>query len=351
MSSSGASAQAAVASSLPSPASSLFGSGSVVGTGKHQSRHVKREASDGSALEGLGEGCVVSIHRPLLACNTQVLAQLLDDSRADTVEAVASIASINNTILRRHFAELTEQFLSPFNKYFVAMEKSQDAVEKLNPYLYPPVLPPFREQEFLDEISSRENLQLLKFNDQRAASITKLYQRFFRAPHFYPWFNSCREQAQLTVDRRIERMIKKTDMRALMDGMRVRQAVQMYEIVHHHIQKYAVLESPTPFQIELTEILKSHRQTIYNALPDNVRPSISVSVSLKLPRGKYKNSPRPSSLNSNSSPSHTPNSTPPSSPSMASFSIARSDSENKSDDVPVFGRRPQLGQHVVDNYY
>jgi hypothetical protein len=99
--------------------------------------------------------------------------------------------------------------------------------ERANPYLHPPALPPFKEAIFLGEVGaivfgdgkadgnngsssssssasgsasgsgSAERYPLLKACGLRVASLSSLYQRFFRSPHFYPWLNSRRKLAQV----------------------------------------------------------------------------------------------------------------------------------------------------------
>ncbi len=193
-------------------------------------------------------------HSPLAP---SVLARLLEVSRHESHASYESLTGINNAILRRHFYELTEEFLLPFRKYYTAAATpvplhamtvhgnsgsggggGYGSGERANPYLHPPALPPFKEAIFLGEVgaivfgsgdyssggstsgngstsasasgsasgssgsgssSSAERYPLLKACGLRVASLSTLYQRFFRSPHFYPWLNSRRKLAQVRV--------------------------------------------------------------------------------------------------------------------------------------------------------
>jgi hypothetical protein len=109
-----------------------------------------------------------------------------------------------NEIIRRHFVQLTEQFLNPLNRYFASLipspslpflkenltakqrsVHSQTGVE----FCYPPSLHafkirPFNYAAFLQQLSSNENP---KISFKSTAKISEFYARFLESPNFHSW--------------------------------------------------------------------------------------------------------------------------------------------------------------------
>lgn len=81
--------------------------------------------------------------------DTSILNRLVDAGMSPRVEESMSV--VNNEILRRHFLELTTNFLAPFGRYFRAFAPS----EGLSPFVDPPPLPQFNDDEFLVSLSAR----------------------------------------------------------------------------------------------------------------------------------------------------------------------------------------------------
>ncbi|XP_010262827.1 PREDICTED: protein DENND6A isoform X2 [Nelumbo nucifera] len=81
--------------------------------------------------------------------DTAILNRLIDAGMSPRIEESMSV--VNNEILRRHFFELTTNFLSPFARYLRATTPS----EGTSPFLDPPPLPRFDAEEFLDNLSAR----------------------------------------------------------------------------------------------------------------------------------------------------------------------------------------------------
>lgn len=75
--------------------------------------------------------------------DTSILNRLIDAGMSPRVEESMSV--VNNEILRRHFLELTTNFLAPFGPYFRATTPSEGS----SPFVDPPPLPPFNSDEFL----------------------------------------------------------------------------------------------------------------------------------------------------------------------------------------------------------
>ncbi|MED6192247.1 hypothetical protein PIB30_008451 [Stylosanthes scabra] len=81
--------------------------------------------------------------------DTSILNRLIDAGVSARVEESMSV--VNNEILRRHFLELTTNFLAPFGPYFRTTAPSEGS----SPYADPPPLPPFNADEFLANLSAR----------------------------------------------------------------------------------------------------------------------------------------------------------------------------------------------------
>lgn len=81
--------------------------------------------------------------------DTSILNRLIDAGMSPRVEESMSV--VNNEILRRHFLELTTNFLAPFGPYFRATTPSEGS----SPFADPPPLPSFSTDEFLASLSAR----------------------------------------------------------------------------------------------------------------------------------------------------------------------------------------------------
>lgn len=92
---------------------------------------------------------VWSSYSPTTRPDTAVLNRLVDAGTVQRIEE--SMAVVNNDILRRHFMELTTNFLAPFGPYL----RATTPLEGSSPYVEPPPLPPFRADEFLSGLASR----------------------------------------------------------------------------------------------------------------------------------------------------------------------------------------------------
>lgn len=81
--------------------------------------------------------------------DTSVLNRLVD--AGTNSQAEESMAVVNNEILRRHFLELTTNFLAPFGPYLRATTPSDGR----SPFSDPPPLPPFDAHEFIEGLAAR----------------------------------------------------------------------------------------------------------------------------------------------------------------------------------------------------
>ncbi|CAG9321156.1 unnamed protein product [Blepharisma stoltei] len=117
-----------------------------------------------------------------------VLNQLMKN---DSREAI----SINNSVLKKHFHELTLSFLQPFQQYFqIDVEKIRETPYSLNTFYKP-----FTEQEFIRDLNNSKNLFPMMRYASRPRCI-QLYTRFLQSSTFRSWIahqrQKCNEDAQ-----------------------------------------------------------------------------------------------------------------------------------------------------------
>lgn len=98
--------------------------------------------------------------------------------------------AINNSVLRRHFRELTIAFLEPFDKYYTLnLSYLQDS-----PYLELPKFRPFEGVEFLRDLSSHKKVfPLLQYTSRDKA--VALYDSFLNTAMFRGWLAAQRQRA------------------------------------------------------------------------------------------------------------------------------------------------------------
>lgn len=87
--------------------------------------------------------------------------------------------------LRRHFLELTQSFMIPLERYMASLMPLQ---KNISPLRAPPVLKPFRPEEFLSTVDSQ---------GPHLTSVTRgnwsgLYRKFFQSPNFVAWLTGRR---------------------------------------------------------------------------------------------------------------------------------------------------------------
>ena len=230
--------------------------------------------------EDIPAGHIYVKNQPLIGVNKTVLNQLMNPlSLNNSDEDANSFASINNSILRRHFYELTNQFLAPFQKYFNPVNPNLANNEIFNPFLHPPILPIFNEKSFLEEIESSSSSKFVLLYDSglELRTLVELYSRFFRSPHFYPWFNRSLDEARYNLEKRIETLIRFVDMKALMNAMPIRQALLVLDSVQSHLQKVTCRKAKSTFDKDLLNALIDYRAIILKCLPDSIRDGVAAS--------------------------------------------------------------------------
>ncbi|XP_071903476.1 uncharacterized protein [Coffea arabica] len=193
---------------------------------------------------------VWSTYTAITKPDTSILNRLIDAGMSPRVEESMSV--VNNEILRRHFLELTTNFLAPFGPYFRATTPSEGS----SPFLDPPPLPHFDKEEFLASLSARgPGKFLLK---RMRSNWLDLYRRFMKGHNFLPWFRRKRavaEQEQLRLWRQVR---MKTDIKKFISQLSEVEIVDSFNAIERHLLG------------ELQELLlmNPHRAALLQGPPD-----------------------------------------------------------------------------------
>ncbi|CAH9075920.1 unnamed protein product [Cuscuta epithymum] len=159
--------------------------------------------------------------------DTSILNRLIDAGVSPRVEE--SMSLVNNEILRRHFLELTTNFLSPFAPYFRVTTPS----EGLSPFLDPPSLPSFNDEEFLSILSARgPGKFLLK---RMTSNWLDLYRRFLKGHNFIPWFQRKRAIAEHEQYRLWRHARMKTDIKEVISQMSELEIIDAFNAIERNL--------------------------------------------------------------------------------------------------------------------
>ncbi|CAH9106906.1 unnamed protein product [Cuscuta europaea] len=159
--------------------------------------------------------------------DTSILNRLIDAGVSPRVEE--SMSLVNNEILRRHFLELTTNFLAPFAPYFRVTPPS----EGLSPFLDPPSLPSFNDEEFLSILSARgPGKFLLK---RMTSNWLDLYRRFLKGHNFIPWFQRKRAIAEHEQYRLWRQARMKTDIKEVISQMSELEIVDAFNAIERNL--------------------------------------------------------------------------------------------------------------------
>ncbi|CAK9147800.1 unnamed protein product [Ilex paraguariensis] len=159
--------------------------------------------------------------------DTSILNRLIDAGMSPRVEESMSV--VNNEILRRHFLELTTNFLAPFGPYFRPTTLSEGS----SPFVDPPPLPPFNADEFLGSLSARGPGKFL--SKRMRSNWLDLYKRFFKGSNFKPWFQRKRAVAEQEQHRLWRQARMKTDVQHYISKMSELEIVDSFNAIERHL--------------------------------------------------------------------------------------------------------------------
>lgn len=196
--------------------------------------------------------------------DTSILNRLIDAGMSPRVEESMSV--VNNEILRRHFLELTTNFLAPFGRYFRAFTPS----EGTSPFVDPPPLPIFNADEFLGSLSARgPGKFLLK---RMRSNWLDLYKRFLKGHNFEPWFQRKRAVAEQEQHRLWRQARMKADIQQFISKMSELEIIDSFNAIERHILgEMQQSKSPNEDAAATCQKLKGDLQAVFNLLPKDMQ--------------------------------------------------------------------------------
>lgn len=198
--------------------------------------------------------------------DTSILNRLIDAGLSPRVEESMSV--VNNEILRRHFLELTTNFLAPFSPYF----RTTIPTEGSSPYTDPPSLPPFNANEFLASLSARgPGKFILK---RMRSNWLDLYRRFLNGPNFMPWFQRRRAVAEQEQDRLWRQARIKTDIQQLISKFSEVEIVDSFNVIERFLLKEIQIHQSGKSgddSLATCQKLRGDLKAVFNVLPKDMQ--------------------------------------------------------------------------------
>lgn len=198
--------------------------------------------------------------------DTAILNRLIDAGMSPRVEESMSV--VNNEILRRHFLELTTNFLAPFGPYLRATTPSEGA----SPFFDPPPLPPFNAAEFLESLSARGPGKFL--SKRMRTNWMDLYRRFLKGHNFMPWFQRRRAVAEQEQHRLWRQARLKSDILQFLSKMSELQIVDSFNVIERHLLGEIQLQRSGRSgadSVVACQKLKGDLQAVFKMLPKDMQ--------------------------------------------------------------------------------
>lgn len=201
--------------------------------------------------------------------DTSVLNRLVDAGISPRIEESMSV--VNNEILRRHFLELTTNFLAPFGPYFRAITPSQG----ISPYTDPPALPLFNADEFIASLSARGPGKFL--SKRMRSNWLDLYRRFLKGHNFMPWFQRRRAVAEEEQHRLWRQARMKTEVQEFISKMTELEIVDSFNTIERRLLgELRLQQSGTGSEDSEAECqkLKGDLKAVFTVLPKDMQQSL-----------------------------------------------------------------------------
>ncbi|XP_078444444.1 polarity axis stabilization protein [Wolffia australiana] len=251
----------------------------VVAVGSGGPGQVRRAVGFGGLIDSMkirrqGPLCLMTEHREAVwsayqattKADTAVLNRLVDGGASARMEE--SMAVVNNEVLRRHFLELTSNFLAPFGPYLRPIVP----IEESSPFAEPPPLPPFRAEEFLAGLEGRGPGKFLA--KRMKANWLDLYRRFLKGRNFMPWFQKRRVIAEVEQQRLWRQARMKTDINKLIMAMSELEIVDSFNAIEGHLLREIQLEQSGKGSADSDKAcqkLKADLEAVFRVLPKDTQ--------------------------------------------------------------------------------
>lgn len=239
-------------------------------------QHSLKKFSPSSLLNAVklrrdGPLCLMTEHKEAFWSNyaaitkpdTSILNRLIDAGLSPRVEESMSV--VNNEILRRHFLELTTNFLAPFGPYFRAFTPSEGS----SPFVDPPPLPVFKADEFLGSLSARGPGKFL--SKRMRSNWLELYKRFLKGQNFKPWFQRKRAVAEQEQHRLWRQARIKADIQQFITKMSELGAVDSFHAIERHLLGEEQSGNANEDSLVTRQKLKGDLQAVFNVLPKDMQ--------------------------------------------------------------------------------
>ncbi|KAK6925222.1 hypothetical protein RJ641_009548 [Dillenia turbinata] len=196
--------------------------------------------------------------------DTSILNRLIDAGMSPRVEESMSV--VNNEILRRHFLELTTNFLAPFGPYFRTSTPSEGA----SPFADPPPLPSFNVDEFLGNLSARGPGKFL--SKRMRSNWLDLYRRFLKGHNFGPWFQRRRIVAEQEQHRLWRKARMNTDIQQFISQMSEVEVVETFNAIERCLlEETQKSGQDIPESAASCQKLRKDLQVVLKVLPEDMQ--------------------------------------------------------------------------------
>ncbi|EGG15703.1 hypothetical protein DFA_10545 [Cavenderia fasciculata] len=191
---------------------------------------------------------VVSEYKPLTSPDKTILKKI---SSGDLEN------NNNNESLRKHFLQLTLNFLIPLERYFASL---LPLAKTISVFQRPPRLKDFDQEEFLNKLEGDDETYVI---DSKTKEI-ELYKKFLESSNFENWLENKRKEAIRHLNILYRKAILEADVQTLLKGKSPATALDLYK----RIKDQLILEENLfNTSHEIKEKIKSHLELIVPYLP------------------------------------------------------------------------------------
>lgn len=206
---------------------------------------------------------VYSTYKPFLSCDKDIIKKLAKGTQTSRPREV------QNALLRKFFAELTQSFINPLERYMASLMPLQKCIL---PHKGTPVMRDFDQEEFLRSLESAGPQLTTGVKGDWAG----LYRRFLLSSNFEGWFASKREEVQSKLEALHLEVLCKEDWPRWTQG---RQEVEIVDLVLRMKEKLNLIGNGSIVaRAELVERLQGHLVRVVASLPEDLQMVLNCST-------------------------------------------------------------------------
>eukprot|EP00271_Cylindrocystis_brebissonii_P004989 TRINITY_DN16946_c0_g1_i1.p1 TRINITY_DN16946_c0_g1~~TRINITY_DN16946_c0_g1_i1.p1 ORF type:complete len:1092 (+),score=172.53 TRINITY_DN16946_c0_g1_i1:268-3276(+) len=235
------------------------------------------------SLMGGHREAVWTNYKAVVKADTGILNRLVESpGGSPRGTACETMTVVNNEILKRHFVELTTNFLAPFGPYLRASAPASGC----SPFGDPPPLPAFDAHQFLELLAARGPGKFLGKRLVQAGTWLELYRRFLEGPNFMPWFQRRRAVAEAEQHRLWRKARCQADLQRFLPGMSEGALLEAFAVVEQHVvaelqvvalqRANAVSRGVFVADPPTVQKLRGDLRAIFRALPHETQRSLLV---------------------------------------------------------------------------